>query len=81
LLRLGFIGEEYAASRRILLRNLSGNGSHRSGKPPQPPVEPEAADNADDVSGEGDSAEPGAKKKRRFSAKKLFSALKLFILN
>jgi len=31
LLRLGFIGEEHAASRRILLRNLSGNGSHRRG--------------------------------------------------
>jgi hypothetical protein len=30
LLRLGFIGEEYARARRILLRNLSGNGSWKS---------------------------------------------------
>lgn len=31
LLRLGFIGEEYKADRKILLRNLSGNGSFKSG--------------------------------------------------
>jgi len=31
LLRLGFIGAEYAAARKILLRNLSGNGSFKSG--------------------------------------------------
>jgi hypothetical protein len=31
LLRLGFIGEEYAESRRILLKNLSGNGSMKNG--------------------------------------------------
>jgi hypothetical protein len=31
LLRLGFIGEEYAEARQILLRNLSGNGSWKSG--------------------------------------------------
>lgn len=30
LLRLGFIGEGYAESRRILLRNLSGNGSWKN---------------------------------------------------
>jgi hypothetical protein len=40
LLRLGFIGEEYAETRKILLQNLSGNGSHKSGtgKPRQPKV-------------------------------------------
>jgi hypothetical protein len=32
LLRLGFIGEEYAAARKILLAGLSGNGSFRSGE-------------------------------------------------
>jgi len=32
LLRLGMIGEEYAVSRKILLRNLSGNGSMKSGE-------------------------------------------------
>ena len=32
LLRLGFIGTEYKEARKILLRNLSGNGSFRDGK-------------------------------------------------
>ena len=31
LLRLGFIGDEYKTDRKILLRNLSGSGSFRSG--------------------------------------------------
>ncbi len=31
LLRLGFIGEEYKAERKILLRNLSGSSAFRSG--------------------------------------------------
>ena len=31
LLRLGFIGEEYKGERKILLKNLSGNGSFKSG--------------------------------------------------
>lgn len=29
LLRLGFIGEEYKAARRVLLKNLTGNGAWR----------------------------------------------------
>ena len=33
LLRLGFIGNEYKATRRILLRNLSGNSAWRNGAP------------------------------------------------
>ena len=43
LLRLGFIGNEYAESRKILLQNLSGNGSWKSGeaKPRQASAEPE----------------------------------------
>ncbi|MCL1877150.1 virulence protein [Candidatus Saccharibacteria bacterium] len=88
LLRLGFIGEEYAVSRKILLRNLSGNGSHRSGngKPRQLPTTSELADNADDTNdGSGGAevepeAEPKAKPKHHFM-KKLFGALKLFVLN
>ena len=32
LLRLGFIGEEYAPARKILLANLPGDGSFKSGK-------------------------------------------------
>lgn len=33
LLRLGFIGSEYKAERRILLKNLSGNSSWKNGAP------------------------------------------------
>lgn len=33
LLRLGFIGSEYKAERKILLQNLSGNSSWKSGAP------------------------------------------------
>lgn len=31
LLRLGFIGDEYKVSRKILLRNLSGSAAYKSG--------------------------------------------------
>ena len=31
LLRLGFIGEDYKAERKILLRNLSGSSAFKSG--------------------------------------------------
>jgi len=33
LLRLGFIGDEYKAARKILLRNLTGSGAFKSGTP------------------------------------------------
>ena len=33
LIRLGFIGDEYKTTRRILLRNLSGNSAWRNGTP------------------------------------------------
>ena len=33
LLRLGFIGDEYKAARKILLRNLTGSGTFKSGNP------------------------------------------------
>ena len=32
LLRLGFIGEEFATAREILIRNLSGNAAFRFGR-------------------------------------------------
>ena len=35
LVRLGFIGEEYKAARKLLLRNLTGNSSWKSGHAPQ----------------------------------------------
>lgn len=34
LIRLGFIGDEYKTARKILLRNLTGNGSWKSGHRP-----------------------------------------------
>jgi len=38
LLRLGFIGAEYGETRRILMRNLEGDGSNKSGNgKPRPP--------------------------------------------
>jgi len=45
LLRLDFIGPEYAESRRILMRNFEGDGSHKSGdgKPPGPKASPAPA--------------------------------------
>ncbi len=33
LRRLGFIGSEYKAERKILLQNLSGNSSWKNGAP------------------------------------------------
>lgn len=36
LIRLGFIGDGYKAARKILLRNLAGNGSWKSGYRPEP---------------------------------------------
>ena len=41
LIRLGFIGDEYKAARKILLRNLSGNGSWRYGYRPERPASTE----------------------------------------
>ena len=38
LLRLGFIGDEYKAARKILLRNLSGSGAFKSGNPKVPEI-------------------------------------------
>lgn len=35
LIRLGFVGDEYKAARRILLKNLSGNSAFKNGKPPK----------------------------------------------
>ena len=42
LLRLGFIGEEYAEARKVLLRNLNGNGSWKSGSGSADIVKPSA---------------------------------------
>ena len=39
LIRLGFIGDEYKTARKILLRNLTGNSSWKSGHKPERLVE------------------------------------------
>jgi hypothetical protein len=82
LLRRGFIGEEYAAARAILLRNSSGDGSHKGGSAPRKPTKPavkvEVVEHDEtEVAPEPDT-EPVSKP--RFSLKKLFSALKLMAL-
>lgn len=41
LIRLGFIGDEYKTARKILLRNLTGNSSWKSGHKPEQPMEEE----------------------------------------
>lgn len=46
LIRLGFIGDEYKTARKILLRNLAGNSSWKSGHRP----EPAASGNNDEAS-------------------------------
>jgi hypothetical protein len=76
LLRLGFIGEEYAGARRILLRNLSGNGSSRSGKVRARKAEVKPAVSADEpvMPTESLPAKP------RFSFKRLFGGLKSLVL-
>lgn len=40
LVQLGFIGDEYKPARKILLRNLSGNSSWKSGHDPRRDAEP-----------------------------------------
>ena len=59
LLRLNFIGPEYATSRKILLQNLSGNGSIKSGarEPRQPAAASEPTDITNDVYEEGGGAQ------------------------
>lgn len=51
LLRLGFIGEEYAAARKILLAGLSGNSSFKSGERKARDTATSAADNGEESTG------------------------------
>ena len=44
LLRLGFIGAEYKATRKILLRNLSGSSAFKSGQPKASELKPKPID-------------------------------------
>jgi len=90
LLRLGFIGEEYAETRKILLQNLNGNGSHKSrtGKPRQPKAktEDQTGQNASHSAAQAATEEPLSAQsepthKSRFSLKKLFGTLKMLALD
>jgi len=79
LLRLGFIGEEYAEARRLLLRNLSGNGSNKSGERKPKPVPPsDEAVGAEKPPAAEVVPEPP---KSKFSFKKLFATLKTMALD
>lgn len=58
LVQLGFIGDEYKAARRLLLRNLTGNSSWKSGHAPERPASTaEAATVASDPEPENTLAE------------------------
>ncbi len=52
LIRLGFIGDEYKTARKILMRNLTGNSSWRSGH------RPELADTAAETSADEKGGAP-----------------------
>ena len=80
LVRLGLIGDENADTRRILLQNLTGNGSWKDGaaKRPPKPREPVATVSAP-VNEKNSVDEPAHtnKKKSRFSWRNLFNHLKM----
>jgi len=52
LIRLGFIGDEYKEARRILLKNLTGNGSFKNGQRPKKVV-PAVNDNVSTSTDDG----------------------------
>lgn len=56
LLRLGFIGAEYKDERKILLRNLTGNGAFKSGKRGTEALRPEPPGPTVQVEAQGDPA-------------------------
>jgi hypothetical protein len=78
LLRLGMIGDEYTETRRILLRNLTGNGSTKSGESKRglatTPVPPTHATPAATAANE---IAPPAPPKPRFSWRNWFNGLKM----
>jgi hypothetical protein len=80
LLRLGFIGGEYAETRRILLRNLEGNGSHKSGDgKPNGPKAPSAAPAAASVAMVVAEPAPAQEAKSGSRFKKMLGGLKMLL--
>lgn len=55
LIRLGFIGDEYKTARKILLRNLTGNSSWKSGHAPERPAPDTNTENAGSASQPADN--------------------------
>ena len=53
LVRLGFVGDEYKAARKLLLRNLTGNSSWKSGHAPQRTASDTEASPASQIEMEG----------------------------
>ena len=72
LLRLGMIGEQYAETRRILLRNLSGNGSMKSGER-KAPKEKEPPGESNPESTQPEAPKKGILKKALGGLKTLFT--------
>jgi len=60
LLRLGYIGGEYAAARKLLLANLPGDGSFKSGKRKERDGDSEAAAQAANAADNGGGAGAGS---------------------
>ncbi len=54
LIRLGCVGAAHKSVRRILLQNLSGNGSFKNGKPPEKAVESTSEENLTDIKNSND---------------------------
>jgi hypothetical protein len=86
LVRLGLIGDEYADTRRILLRNLTGNGSWKNGEPPQKTAQlsapaPITASSATPPTSAATHDEPSSDEekvqKRRFSWRNWLNSLKM----
>ena len=79
LVRLGLIGDEYADTRRILLRNLSGNGSWKDGvtRKPSAPRAASAASPESTPAREQTSSASAAPETHRFSWRNWFKNLKM----
>ena len=76
LVRLGLIGDEYAATRRILLRHLTGNGSWKNAEARKSSVHSATSalpETAIDNSGTTPASEPP---KRRFSLRNFINNIK-----
>jgi len=81
LLRLGFIGAEYGETRRILMRNLDGDGSNKSGngKPRTPKAGPAPAPTTASVATVVTEPAPAREATAKSRFKKLVGGLKMLL--